>query len=147
MEVTANGLRLKKIYNTSAEMLWQIITEREHLKQWYFDFADDWQLKIGQVFEWSAGDTESKQWLHRGVMLDIIPNQKLVHSWEYPGYSGTSVVTWELHPIDAKTTELHFSHIFTIPFDEKEPAFKRENFEMGWSHILNISLQDYITNH
>lgn len=144
MEKTANSLSLIKKYNTSIEILWQVITEREHLKQWYFDFAEDWQLNVGQIFEWSAGDTESKQWLHRGVMLEIIPNQKLVHSWEYPGYSGTSVVTWELHPVDENTTELHFSHVFTIPFDVNEPAFKRENFEMGWNHILNISLVEYV---
>ena len=144
MEKTANSLSLIKKYNAPAETLWQVITEREHLKQWYFDFAEDWQLKVGQTFEWYAGDTENKQWLHRGVMLEIIPNQKLVHSWEYPGYSGTSVVTWELHHVDENTTELHFSHVFTIPFDVTEPAFKRENFEMGWNHILNISLVEYV---
>lgn len=144
MEKTTNSLSLKRTYKASAATLWKVITERAHLKQWYFDFAEDWQLKIGQQFEWSAGDTESKQWLHCGIMLEIIPNQKLVHSWEYPGYSGTSVVTWELHPVDENTTELHFSHVFTILFDVTEPAFKRENFEMGWKHILNISLVEYV---
>ncbi|WP_333879150.1 SRPBCC family protein [Flavobacterium sp.] len=144
MEKTDNSLSLIKRYKASAATLWKVITERDHLKQWYFDFAEDWQLKIGQTFEWSAGDTEDKQWLHRGVMLEIIPNRKLVHSWEYPGYSGTSVVTWELQPVDESTTELHFSHVFTIPFDVTEPALKRENFDMGWNHILNISLVEYL---
>ncbi len=144
MEKTDNSLSLKKTYNASAATLWKVITEREHLKQWYFDFAEDWQLKVGQQFDWYATDNDCKEWQHRGVMLEIIPNQKLVHSWEYVGSSGTSVVTWELHPIDDNTTELHFSHVFTVPFDVNEPAFKRENFEMGWTHILTISLVEYI---
>ncbi len=143
MEKTDNSLNLKKVYKASAATLWKVITEREHLKQWYFDFAEDWQLKVGRKFEWTAGD-ESKQWLHRGIMLEIIPNQKLVHSWEYPGYSGTSVVTWELHPIDENTTELRFSHVFTVPFDVTEPGLARENFEKGWNEILNISLVEYV---
>ncbi|WP_284653124.1 SRPBCC family protein [Flavobacterium terrisoli] len=144
MEKTANSLSLVKTYKAPVETLWKVITEREHLKQWYFDFAEDWELKVGQQFDWSAGDNECNQWLHRGVMLEIIPNKKLSHSWEYPGHSGTSVVTWELHPIDKNNTELHFSHVFTVPFDVTEPAFKRENFEMGWNEILNNLLVNYL---
>jgi len=144
MEKTDNSLSLKKTYKASATTLWKVITDRDHLKQWYFNFTEDWQLTVGSTFDWFAGDNNGKQWQHRGVMLEIIPNQKLVHSWEYVGYTGTSVVTWELHPIDENTTELHFSHVFTVPFDLTEPGLARENFEKGWTHILNISLVDYV---
>lgn len=144
MEKTANSLSLVKTYKAPVETLWKVITEREHLKQWYFDFAEDWQLKIGQQFDWTAEDNECHQWVHRGIMLEIIPNKKLSHSWEYVGFSGTSVVTWELHPIDENNTELRFSHVFTVPFDETVAALKRENFEIGWNHILNISLVEYV---
>ncbi|WP_162128069.1 SRPBCC family protein [Flavobacterium phycosphaerae] len=144
MEKTTNSLSLIKTYKASAAMLWKVITDREHLKQWYFDFTEDWKLETGSQFDWYAGDNDGKQWQHRGVMLEIIPNQKLVHSWEYVGYSGTSVVTWELRPIDENNTELHFSHVFTVPFDVTEPGLARENFEKGWNHILTISLPDYI---
>jgi len=144
MEKTANSLSLIKTYKAPAALLWKIITDREHLKQWYFNFTEDWKLEVGSQFDWYAGDNDGKQWQHRGVMLEIIPNQKLVHSWEYVGYSGTSVVTWELHPIDENHTELHFSHVFTVPFEVTQPGLARENFEKGWNHILTISLPDYI---
>lgn len=144
MEKTANSLSLKKTYKAPIETLWKVITERKHLKQWYFDFAEDWKLQLGQQFDWYAGDTNCKEWQHRGVMLEIIPNKKLVHSWEYVGFTGTSVVTWELHAVDDNTTELHFSHVFTIPFDSTKPALARENFEMGWNEILNNSLVTYL---
>jgi len=144
MEKTTNRLTLKKVYQAPVALLWKMNTDREHLKQWYFDFTEDWQMTIGNTFDWYAGDNNGKQWQHRGKMIEIIENQKLVHSWEYVGYSGTSVVTWELHPVDENTTELHFSHVFTVPFDVTEPGLARENFEKGWNHILTISLVDYI---
>ncbi|MGL2965944.1 SRPBCC family protein [Flavobacterium sp. XGLA_31] len=144
MEKTANSLSLTKTYKVSAEKLWEVLTDRKHLKQWYFDFTADWKTEVGSQFDWHAGDNDGKLWHHRGVMLEVIPNRKLVHSWEYVGYSGTSVVMWELHPIDEQHTELHFSHVFTVPFDVNEPALARTNFEMGWTHILTISLPDYI---
>ncbi|TBX70156.1 SRPBCC domain-containing protein [Flavobacterium silvisoli] len=144
MEKTDNSLTLKKVYKAPVALLWKVITERKHLQQWYFDFDEDWKMEIGSTFEWSAGDNKGKQWLHRGKMLEIIENQKLVHSWEYVGYTGTSVVTWELHSIDEHTTELLFSHVFTVPFDVTQPELATENFEKGWNHILNISLVEYL---
>ncbi len=144
MEKSDNSLSLKKVYKAPVTLLWKVITERKHLQQWYFDFAEDWKMEVGSTFEWYAGDNNGKQWLHRGKMLEIIENQKLVHSWEYVGYSGTSVVTWALHSIDEHTTELEFSHVFTIPFDVTQPELARENFEKGWNHILNISLVAYL---
>ena len=77
-------------------------------------------------------------------MLEIIPDQKLVHTWEYPGYSGTSTLSWNLLKIDDTTTNVTLIHEFSIPFDSTVAALKRENFEMGWKHILNISLQEYL---
>ena len=114
------------------------------MKEWYFDFAEDFKLEPGAVFEWKAGDTENNQWLHRGKMLEIITNQKLVHTWEYPGYSGTSTLSWNLLKIDDSTTNVTLIHEFSIPFDSTVAALKKENFEMGWNHIINISLQDYL---
>lgn len=137
--------KIEKSYSAPIDLVWQAITDRAMMKEWYFNFADDFKLETGAVFEWKAGDTKSKEWLHRGKMLEIIPNQKLVHTWEYPGYSGTSTVTWNLLKIDDNTTHVTLIHEFTIAFDSTVAALKRENFEMGWTHIVNISLQEYLT--
>jgi len=137
-------ISLEKILNAPIELVWKAITDKEQLKQWYFDFSEGWKLEIGSVFEWSGGEPNGKQWLHRGKMIEIIEGKKIQHSWEYPGYSGMSTVTWELVAIDDKTTKLIFSHVFDIPFDVKEPAFKTENFVAGWNHIITISLPEYL---
>lgn len=135
---------IKRVYQAPVDLVWEVITKREHLKNWYFDFTEDWKLSIGAVFEWEAGDTESKLWLHRGEMLDIVDQKLLKHSWEYPGYSGYSVLSWNLQALNNTTTEIELTHDFTIPFDVTVKAFDRSNFEAGWTHILSINLQEYL---
>lgn len=139
-----NTFQIEKTYNAPVNMVWQAITDPAMMKEWYFDFAEDFKLETGAVFEWTAGDNESKQWLHRGKMIEIVPNEKLVHSWEYPGYSGSSVVSWNLSKIDDATTKVILTHEFTIPFDTTVDALKVENFEAGWTDIINNSLTAYL---
>jgi uncharacterized protein YndB with AHSA1/START domain len=138
------NIQIEKTYNTPIALVWQAITNRAIMKEWYFNFAEDFKLETGAVFEWKAGDTESKQWLHRGKMLEIIPEEKLVHSWEYPGYSGTSTLSWNLLKVDDTTTTVTLVHEFTIPFGSNVPELKTENFKIGWTHIINISLEEYL---
>jgi uncharacterized protein YndB with AHSA1/START domain len=139
-----HSFQIEKIYNAPIALVWQAITDRAMMKEWYFNFAEDFKLVPGAVFEWTAGDTEDNQWLHRGKMIEIIPAEKLVHIWEYPGYTGTSTLNWNLLKVDEVTTKITLVHEFTIPFDESVAALKQENFETGWNHIINISLAAYL---
>lgn len=137
--------KTERIYNAPVDLVWRAITDPEIMKAWYFNFGEDFKLETGAVFEWTAGDTENKQWLHRGKMLEIIPGQKLVHTWEYPGYSGSSILSWELVKEAANSTKVILTHEFNIPFDSNVPELNTSNFETGWNHIINISLQEYLT--
>lgn len=134
---------LTRTYNIPVQLLWEVITQKEHLKHWYFDFKEDWRLEQGTSFEWLAGHLDGVQWKHRGKMLEIVEYKKLSHTWEYPGYSGTSIVTWELTALDADHTRLDFTHYFKVPFDPTVPELGRENFVAGWKEILNSILVDY----
>jgi uncharacterized protein YndB with AHSA1/START domain len=131
-------------YNVPTHLLWEVLTKKHHMKNWYFDFADDWKLNIGNQFEWLSADNECVKWLHLGVIMEVIDNKKLVHSWEYPGFQGSSIVTWELLSVDDNSTQLELTHHFKVPFDPNVEALRIENFEKGWAHILRNSLMEYI---
>jgi uncharacterized protein YndB with AHSA1/START domain len=137
-------IKLEKIYNAPIEVVWKAITDRQQMKKWYFDFPEGFKLEVGSWFEWYGGDPEGKQWLHRGRILEFKKNEKLVHSWEYPGYTGISTITWKLVPVDAKTTKLIFSHEFTVPFDPSMDVFNRNNFVQGWDYIINTGLEQFL---
>lgn len=130
--------------NAPIYQVWESISDRTKTKEWYFNFSDDFILEQGRKFDWYGGPADGKQWLHRGEMLKIIPNDLLSHSWEYPGYSGTSIVTWKLTPVENNLTLLNFKHEFIIPFDEKIPELHIDNFKAGWNEILTINLPEYL---
>lgn len=141
---TPDSFTISKTYKAPIAFVWQALTDKDMLKEWYFNFAADFKLEVGAVFEWEAGEPNGKQWLHRGQMLEIVPQQKLVHTWEYPGYSGSSTLSWELSALDENHTQIVLTHTFNNPFDKNEAALRKVNFENGWNHIINISLTDYL---
>ena len=136
---------MEQEYPASVQDVWKALTDRESLKQWYFDFDENFDLEPNHVFEWRAGTKGGEQWLHRGVFKEVIPLRKLSHSWEYPGYAGYSVVHWILEPTQHGTTTLLFRHEFPTPFDPDVEALQRHHFVNGWTLILNNSLRDYLS--
>ncbi len=127
-----------------ADTLWSVLTEPAHLKEWYFDFSEQWGLETGHVFEWTAGPPDEEQWLHRGMIIEVLPGKKLTHTWEYPGYIGRAQLIWELIPLAENSTLLQLTFEFLIPFDESVEALRRANFAEGWDFIINQSLPGYL---
>lgn len=139
-----NQLIIKRQLDAPAQLVWEAITNKEHTAKWYFSFENDWKLEVGNVFEWYAEDNDCVQWLHKGEILEVVPNVKLSHTWYYPGYKGMSVVTWELSSLSDKSTELTLIHDFIEPFDETVLALKLENFQNGWNQIIHTLLPNYL---
>ncbi len=139
-----NTLVLERIYNAPIEKVWAAISEREQLKQWCFDFPAEFNLQTGSEFDWYGGEPNGKQWLHRGKFTEIIPGKKLVHTWEYPGYTGKASVSWELTKVDNGSTMLVLTFIILTPFDPKEDALQTKNFVAGWDHIVHTGLKEYL---
>jgi uncharacterized protein YndB with AHSA1/START domain len=144
--MTENRFTIEKIYAAPVALVWKAITDRALMKEWYFSFGEDFQLTPGAVFEWEAGSPDGKQWLHRGRMLEIVSEQTLVYTWEYPGYTGSSTLYWYLSQVDENTTRLTLIHDFTVPFDPAVAALQKENFVTGWNHIIHISLTGFLQN-
>ncbi len=139
-----NSFTLKRTYKAPIQLVWEAITDKERLKEWYFDFGKEWNLAVGYKFEWSAGPPDGEKWLHRGEIFEVVKNKKLSHTWEYPGYSGSSVLTWELVKLDEYNTEIVLTHFFKIPFDPTVEALRKENFVEGWNQLLNTGLVEYL---
>lgn len=123
------------------EKVWQAITNKEQMKEWYFDIAD-FELKEGAIFNFY--ESEKKEYHHRGKILEIIPNQKFKHTWTHPSHSkGSSYLTWELIP-EGTGTRVKLTHEGLENFADGGPAFAPENFAMGWDAIVHSSLKNYL---
>ena len=89
--------------------------------------------KFNIVFETNDGQRHNPT----GVYKEIIPNEKLVFTWEWPGAPEfESIVTFTLKPIIGGT-------LITL-VHEKLPDFAVESHEIGWSGLLN-QLEIYTT--
>jgi len=130
------------LLNASASKVWKAITDKDEMKQWYFDLKE-FKAEVGFEFQFYGGD-EKKQWLHICKITEVIVEKKLTHSWKYAGYEGISYVTFELFP-EGNKTRLKLTHTGLESFPVGEvPEFGRENFDEGWTSIIGTSLKEFV---
>jgi uncharacterized protein YndB with AHSA1/START domain len=122
------------------ERVWKAITDKEDMKQWYFDL-ENFKAEVGFEFQFYGGDEETK-YLHLCKITEVISGKKLSYSWRYDGQPGESFVTFELFN-EGERTKVRLTHegLETFP---ATPAFAKENFVAGWDHIIGISLKEFV---
>jgi uncharacterized protein YndB with AHSA1/START domain len=86
---------IERTYNAPVVMVWKAITDKNEMKQWYFELPE-FKLQVGSEFRFLGGDKENKMYLHICKITEIIPEKKLSYSWRYDGYEGNSLVIFEL---------------------------------------------------
>lgn len=132
---------VERKYNAPISKVWKAITDKEEMKQWYFDLAE-FQPELGFKFQFIGG-TEDNQYLHLCEIIEVIPKKKLTYSWRYDGYEGNSFVSFELFE-KGDETRLKLTHRGLESFPNN-PDFAKTNFEMGWDQIINTSLKEYLS--
>ena len=132
---------IERTFNAPGNLVWEAITDKNKMKEWYFDLAE-FKAEPGFVFEFTAGD-ETRQFLHHCEVREVIPGKKLVHSWRYPGYEGDTLVTWELFE-DGGKTRLKLTHEGLETLPANNPDFAKEKFAQGWTHIVGTSLKEFV---
>ncbi|SFI75757.1 SRPBCC family protein [Myroides guanonis] len=126
--------------NASAEKIWQALTQKDKMKEWYFDIPD-FELKEGAEFNfYEPGD--ARLFHHKCVIKEIVPNKKFSHTWTHPEHSkGESTVTWTLDEQENGTL-VTLTHSGIESFVDAGPDFAPENYQMGWDGFMFI-LKNY----
>ena len=138
--ITSKPLVVERVYNVPINKVWQALTEKDKMKQWYFDLKE-FRPEVGFEFQFTGGN-EEHTFLHFCKVTEVINGRKLTHSWTYDGYPGESFVTFELFD-EGDKTRLKLTHAGLETFPAT-PDFKRENFQMGWTDIIGRSLKEYL---
>jgi uncharacterized protein YndB with AHSA1/START domain len=135
-------LVIESTFNVPIEKIWFAITDKDEMKQWYFDLTE-FEPKVGFKFQFSA-NKDGKEYIHLCKITEIIAGKKLTYSWRYKGYLGNSSVTFELFPEDNKTI-LKLTHKGLETFSaNNNPDFDKKNFLEGWNFIINKSLREFV---
>ena len=136
----SHPLITESTYNAPVDVVWQAITDREQMKQWYFDI-ESFKPEVGFEFTFK-GENEGRVYIHLCKITEVIPGRKLKHSWRYQDYEGISYVTFELFPEEDKT-RIKLTHEGLESFPAL-PDFARNNFKEGWTMIIGTLLKDFV---
>lgn len=132
---------IERTYNAPVERVWKALTDKQQMKQWYFDLSE-FKPEVGFEFTFDGG-SEEKTYKHLCKVLEVIPNKKLSYSWRYKDYEGNSVVSWELFD-EGDKTRLRLTHTGLETFPQVSKDFARESFAQGWTYIAGTSLKNYL---
>jgi len=132
---------IERTLNAPVERVWKAITDKDQMKQWYFNLAE-FKPEVGFEFTFEGG-AEDKTYVHLCKILAVEPNKKLQHTWTYDGYEGYSVVTWELTR-EGNSTHVKLTHEGIDSFPANDPNFARESFAKGWTYIVGTSLKEFV---
>ncbi|HTY38914.1 MAG TPA: SRPBCC domain-containing protein [Bacteroidota bacterium] len=133
---------VERTFDAPIGRVWQAITDKQQMKQWYFDLAE-FRAEVGFEFRFTGG-TEEHQYLHICRITELVPGKKLTHSWRYDGFEGISFVTFELFD-EGGRTRVKLTHSGLESFPASNPDFAKKNFEAGWTAIVGTSLKKYLT--
>jgi uncharacterized protein YndB with AHSA1/START domain len=133
---------IEKIYNAPVSQVWQAITDKNKMKEWYFDVSA-FKAEVGFEFQFTGQGAEGEKYVHLCKITEVIVEKKLAYTWRYEGLAGNSVVTFELFPSGDKTT-IKLTHEGLDSFAGNGPSFAKESFAMGWTEIIGKSLKEYV---
>jgi uncharacterized protein YndB with AHSA1/START domain len=129
----------EQLYNAPIEKVWQALTDKNKMREWYFPQLRAFEPVVGFAFEFANdGSPYQKEWR----VTQVVEGRKLAHSWVYTGYPGSSEVTFEV-VAEGDKTRLILTHTGLASFPQA-PHFARHRFEDGWKQIIGSNLKNHL---
>ena len=133
---------IERVYDAPVSRVWKAITDKDEMKQWYFDLSA-FKAEVGFEFGFDGEGRQCEKYRHLCKVTEVIPESKLTYSWRYDKYQGNSFVTFELFA-EGKQTRLKLTHTGLETFPQNNPDFAKESFAEGWTHIIGTALKDFV---
>lgn len=142
MKTTEPPVIVTKIFDKPINDVWNAITIKEEMIQWFFDNISDFKAKVGFKTQFNV-QAPSRDFMHLWEVTEVIPEKKLVTNWKYEGLGGNSFVTMELEDLGMQTKFTLTTKVME-DFDDSIPEFKRESCICGWNYFINERLATYL---
>ena len=137
----SNPLVKEFTYNVPIWKVWQALTDKEKMKEWYFLQLRQFEPIVGFKFQFDDDNAEyQKEW----IVTKVAEDRTLAHSWAYKGYPGSSEVIFNLSA-EGSQTKLMVTQTDLESFPN-HPHFRRERFESGWDNLLGQNLKALLEN-
>ena len=140
--MNADPIVVEQTYKAPIATVWQAITDKDQMCQWFFEPINAFKPEVGFETEFNV-ECEGQVFPHQWKVTEVVPEQKIAYSWSYGGIPGDSTVHWELSET-ADGTKLSFTHEVTESFPQDNPIFSRESGIAGWEYFINQSLKNFL---
>jgi len=139
----ASPIIIERTYNAPIERVWSALTDKEKMKQWYFDLSD-FKPEVGFEFTFPGQGHKGQQYKHLCKITEVIRGKKISYSWRYDGYEGNSMVTFELFSEGKDKTKVRLTHEGVETFFPKSEDLARTSFEGGWTELIGTLLKNFV---
>jgi uncharacterized protein YndB with AHSA1/START domain len=133
---------IERVLNAPVMKVWKAITEKDAMKQWYFDLAE-FRPEVGFEFSFTGQGQKGVQYLHHCKVMEVAVGKKLTYSWRYEGYEGMSYVHVELFA-EGDKTRIKLTHEGLETFPKNNSDFAPENFVGGWTELIGSHLKKFV---
>jgi len=132
---------IERTYHAPVQVVWEAITDKDKMKQWYFDLVE-FKPEVGFEFQFTGQGSKGENYLHLCRITEVVFERKLSYSWRYDAYEGNSLVTFELFP-EGDKTKLRLTHegLETFP---PMADFAKESFAAGWKELIGVLLKEFV---
>lgn len=142
MDMNAAPIVVEQTYKATTDVVWKAITDKDQMRQWYFEPMTDFEPEVGFETEFDV-QAEGRIFPHQWKVTEVVLETKIAYDWRYGGYPGDSSVTWELSETP-DGTNLKLTHRGQETFAKVDPMFSREGCEAGWRYFLHESLKVFL---
>ncbi len=137
MNAVAERLVVKRTFNAPVERVYEAWTDPEKMKRWFAPGnmtvpSAEADVRAGGRYRVQMSDGGSDCEFHTtgGIYREVVPNERLVFTWQWEGSDLETLLTLEFKGLSAGGTELTLTH---EGFDSEDT---RNKHGQGWDGCL-----------
>lgn len=115
--------------------VWRAISDGEVMPKWFFEPITEFRPEVGFETQFTIS-LEDQDFVHLWRVTEAVFEKRLSYTFNYAGFDGDAVVTWELTKVD-QGTQVAVTHRGLETFPQDVEAFSREACEGGWAYFLD----------
>ena len=134
---------VEETYPVPVQPLWEALTVRDVMVQWYFDTIEEFEPRVGFETRFMVS-TGEREFPHVWKVTEVRPNERLCYDWSFENYDGDSNTVFELREVEGGT-RLRLTATVTRPFPADIPEFERQSGVDGWTFLLKTNLKTLLS--
>ena len=135
-------IRVEQKFNVSATEIWNAITEKGQMIQWFFENIPNFKAEKGFKTQFLVKN-EGRKFTHLWEIVEVIPEKRIVYSWKYKEYSGEGIVSFDISK-EGDGAKFRLTNLGLGTFPQNIPEFRKESCEGGWNYFIKQRLKTYL---